>query len=212
MHPNFDCVKSGYALNRSEALIVDAGAIRKYFQAKLPTECAEDLTQETLLRVYKSRKSTRILSPHTYARGIARHVYLDFLRRKYRVCRVTLTEQLPEVKSEVGDPYSALEDSESWHRCMALIATLSASDRALLQLYCLDGLKSAEVAERMKEAGHSISPVTVRTRLLVLLEKICQVREQAGGAKGGAGRGGIERMCASLRALELELPPGPASG
>jgi RNA polymerase sigma-70 factor (sigma-E family) len=100
---------------------------------------AEDLAQETLLRMYGVwRRVTRSGSPDGYARRTLVNLYRSTLRRPSR--REHLTEVVPEraAPSESHDERDVL---------LAALAGLGGSQRAIVVLRYWEDLSVAEVAE-----------------------------------------------------------------
>lgn len=103
---------------------------------------AEDLMQETWMRVHQAR--------HTHRRGepvlpwifaIARHTSLDYYRRTRRVeIRETQVDELPETATPATESSRAVADME------AMLQALPASQREVIVLLKISGLTLEEVA------------------------------------------------------------------
>lgn len=116
---------------------------------------AEDLTQETFLRVHGARSRYLPGAPvGPWVLTIARRLSIDALRRGARRERLTGDGTLPEIAvepletSSVGaDPTLGTEALMTALR--AAVETLPEGQRAVVALHKLDGLPLAEVAARL---------------------------------------------------------------
>jgi RNA polymerase sigma-70 factor, ECF subfamily len=134
-----------------------AGKLRAFMRARVPDDAtADDLTQETLLKVYRSRGSLRDddrLEAWLYR--IARHTLVDYYRKRRP------SEELPSnLKSESRDEVAAIRDA-------VLISTVRFMEeladpyRVPLQLSELEGMTMGEIANRL---GLSLTAVKSRIR------------------------------------------------
>jgi RNA polymerase sigma-70 factor, ECF subfamily len=133
------------------------GKLRGFMGARVPDEAtADDLTQETLLKVYRSRASLRDddrLEAWLYR--IARRTLIDYYRRRRP------SEELPtSLKSESEDEVRAIRDAVlfSTIRFMEGLAELY---RVPLQLSELEGMSMSNIASRL---GLSLTAVKSRIR------------------------------------------------
>ena len=134
-----------------------AAKLRNFIRRRVPDAAtAEDLTQETLLKVYRSRASlpdTQRLEAWVYR--IARNNLVDYYRRRRP------TEELPEsVTAEPADEVAALRTSvvASMRR---FLEEMPAAYREPVRLAELEGLPLAKVALRL---GLSLTAVKTRVR------------------------------------------------
>jgi len=130
--------------------------LRAFMRARVPNDAtADDLTQETLLKVYRSRASLRDgerLEAWLYR--IARRTLIDYYRKRRP------SEELPaSLRSESQDEIGRIRDS-------VLIATvrfmteLPEAYRVPLQLAEMEGLSLAKIALRM-----NLSLTAVKSRV-----------------------------------------------
>src|SRR5258708_2396564 len=113
---------------------------------------AEDLLQDTWLRIHKSR--------HTYREGepvlpwmfaIARHVKVDGYRRFHRIhSRERVMFPLPEPPQPSGAPIAAIPDFGT------LIAALPASQREVVSMLKVSGMSLEEVARATASSVGSV--------------------------------------------------------
>lgn len=131
--------------------------LRAFLRARVIDDAtADDLTQETLLKVYRSRASLREggrLEAWLYR--IARRSLIDYYRKRRP------SEELPEnLKSESEDEVSAIRDA-------VLISTIRFMEelpdayRVPLQLSELEGVSMSRIAARL---GLSLTAVKSRVR------------------------------------------------
>lgn len=134
-----------------------AGCLRAFLRRRLdrfPND-VEDLVQETLLAVHNQRHTYDARAPLTpWAYGIARYKWVDFLRRHGR--GDALTDPLDDADALLderqGDALDARRDVAK------LLATLPPKQRDAIALVKLEGLSTAEAAQR---TGLSESAVKV---------------------------------------------------
>jgi RNA polymerase sigma-70 factor, ECF subfamily len=133
------------------------GKLRGFIRARVPDNAtADDLTQETLLKVYRSRASLREderLEAWLYR--IARRTLIDYYRKRRP------SEELPaSLKSESQDEVGAIRDA-------VLLSTIRYMEqlpnayRVPLQLSELEGMSMADIAKRL---GVSLTAVKSRIR------------------------------------------------
>lgn len=131
--------------------------LRAFMRARVPDDAtADDLTQETLLKVYRSRASLREgdrLEAWLYR--IARRTLIDYYRKRRP------SEKLPDsLKSESPDDVSTMRDA-------VLISTIRYMEelpdayRVPLQLGELEGMSMAQIAPRL---GLSLTAVKSRVQ------------------------------------------------
>jgi RNA polymerase sigma-70 factor, ECF subfamily len=117
-------------------------ALLRFFRSQVSSrQQAEDLLQETWLRIHRVRHTYRPgepLLPWVYA--IARRVRIDGYRRLHRISRhETAVEILPE-RPEPCDRHNPLPD---WN---ALLAALPDSQREVITMMKVGGLSLEEIA------------------------------------------------------------------
>ena len=120
-------------------------------------DAARDLTQETLIAVLHAARNGQIRDParlSAFVQGVARNLVNNYSRRRH---------QHPEVElDEVAQNLVVADDPDSKERRELLVRalqTLDKTDRDVLRLTLVDGLKPAEIAARS-----GVSAEVVRTR------------------------------------------------
>ena len=121
---------------------------------------AEDLTAETFMAaITASRQGTVGEVNVAWLIGVARHKLVDHWRRSARDQRnLVVAEQMAD---RLDDPWEEHLDTAVVH---AVLARLSAHQRAALTLRYLDGLSVSEVAEHLDRSVHATETLLVRAR------------------------------------------------
>lgn len=135
-------------------------------------EEAEDVTQETFLRVYSRLDTFRQgASFVAWVRRIASNLCIDHVRRR-KGQSVSLDQQFEsgvELADESldGQPEDRLEMAEDTRRVMAAVEKLSGRQRAVLVLRHVEGLKIDEIAETLKMPQGTVKTLLFRGRQAV---------------------------------------------
>jgi len=139
---------------------------------------AEDLAQETFVRVWKnlSRFDTeKPFRPWLYR--IARNCAYDFLRKKNTVPFSYLSEseqlKLESLPDANVSPVENAEKTETTTFVNTLLSELSEIEREILTLHYLDELSVPEIAEILKKPEE-----TIRTRLRRAREAFREVKKE----------------------------------
>jgi RNA polymerase sigma-70 factor (sigma-E family) len=113
---------------------------------------AEDLAQETLLRLYAVwPRVSRSGAPDAYARRTLVNAYRGTLRRPWR--REQFTDVVPDVVAGVEGPHDDRDE------LLAALAGLGASQRAIVVLRYWEDMSVTDVADLL-----NLSPGTVRSQ------------------------------------------------
>jgi len=147
--------------------------LRSYFRRHVADEhLAEDLLQETFVRVHRSLpeldEEERIAA---WVFRVAKNLLVD----QRRAAAAAVSELPEEVVASVGGEPNLNAEVESWLRGM--IGLLPESSRRAVELAELEGLPQAEVARRL---GLSVSGAKSRVqrgrrRLRALLNRCCEL-------------------------------------
>ena len=124
-------------------------SLYRYFLADTASRAhADDLLQETWLRIHRVRHTYRSGEPvHPWFYAIARHVRIDYYRKARRT--TAREEQLTEAAPGASEQPS-MEDLE------ALLAPLPASQREVIELLKVGGLSLEEVARATSSTVGSV--------------------------------------------------------
>ncbi|MEM8767427.1 MAG: sigma-70 family RNA polymerase sigma factor [Pseudomonadota bacterium] len=123
---------------------------------------AEDLAQETFLRVWRKAGSFEPgrVKVSTWLHTIAHNLAIDSFRKR----RETLLEQLPEAADELADPARQFASRETSALLEAALAALPENQRAAVLLCQLQGFSNAEAAEVLGVGLRALESLLARAR------------------------------------------------
>jgi RNA polymerase sigma-70 factor, ECF subfamily len=154
--------------------------LHRYFVAQFASRVdADDLLQETWLRIHKVRHTYRPgqpVLPWFYA--IARHVRVDYYRKRVRIAlREQRLEEVSEVAATIARESSTTDDF------VALLAPLPESQREVITMLKVAGMSIEEVA---RATSSSIGSVKQKVhRAYETLRKAMSAIELRNGRSGG---------------------------
>jgi len=175
-----------------------AGRLLRFLERMVRDEAvAEELVQETFLRVHRARaRYTPDAKFSTWLYTIAANVARNELRRPFRRAPHESTEREREDGRplELAAEQSAVDEVVSARRTGAAVAAalqrLPERQRAALWLAAVDGLPYAEVAAALETSESSVKALVHRARV-ALAEELASAQESlAPGAKVQLSRGG----------------------
>jgi RNA polymerase sigma-70 factor (ECF subfamily) len=118
-------------------------------------ELAQDLTQEVFMRYWQSlRKGEDLKNERAYLYTLARHLIIDWYRKKKEASLDALTDAGLEFKDETAK--SIVSESEV-REILAVIETLDEHDRETLLLRFVEGFSPKEIGEVLGESANVIS-------------------------------------------------------
>lgn len=137
-----------------------SGPVLGFLRRRLPSDEAEDLLQETFLRVMRSGPPTRIENLRSYLLATAKHLALNSLRRPRAVAPRDADgdaelERLPAAGAGPHEEASFRLLSDALRRALA---DLPPSHRRAFELAVLDGLSYEEVS---RATGTTLAQVRV---------------------------------------------------
>jgi RNA polymerase sigma factor (sigma-70 family) len=144
--------RAGRQLFRTEA-----PAVLRFFRSKLPAS-AEDLTQETFVRLFKKPPATT--SVRAYLFGIARNVLREAIKRKV-ACFDPMTMSI----ADVGQPTSTALRTQQ--QVLSALIALPLDLQVTVELYYWEGFTSEELGQAL-----GISPNAARTRLTLARRRL----------------------------------------
>lgn len=158
--------------------LADPERFRAFYTAALPrvygyfahrvggdAALAEDLTQETFLAAVRElRRGAPVAEPLPWLIGIARHKWLDHLRRQRRSSWTLLSWE-----DDVGDttPFTVGDGDVTHDRAAAALAMVPSPQREALLLRYLDGLSVPEVAAALGRSVSATESLLARARVTV---------------------------------------------
>lgn len=129
---------------------------------------AQELYSDLLFALVKAAKSDgEVENPQAFIWRVARNVYADFSEARRRKTDVTYQGDADELLRRMTAEGEEQDDEEALRGIYRRIAFLSKAYRDVMVLYYLEGLATAEIAEKLQ-----ISEVAVRQRLFAAREKI----------------------------------------
>jgi len=155
--------------------------LHRFFAAQLQSRAhADDLLQETWLRIHKVRHTYRPGEPALpWFYAIARHVRVDHYRRSIR--GQAGARRLEAVSRNAA---STAPDAERAHDLDALLAPLSAGEREVIEMLKVAGMSLEEVARATSSTVGSVKQKVHRA--------YGKLREKLSGMRTGKGtRGGL---------------------
>lgn len=136
-------------------------AVRGYLESHYPSIEADDVVQESYLKILRARATTGINSVKAYFFAVARNTARTLFRRRKIYSPIAVNE-LPE--QWVVDPGRDAAETTNVHLRHALVVQaidrLPDRCRMVISLAALEGCSSAEIATRLRT-----SEVTVRVQL-----------------------------------------------
>ncbi len=135
-------------------------------------EDAEDVTQETYLRLWRSLPDYRGASAKSYIFRIARNIAIDLIRKKnksFELDTVILTDD-GEIERDIADPDPDIRPDEAFLRKLTIetvrgcIDSLPLPMRELIVMRDMDGLSYSEIAEILGIPEGSVKSGLFRAR------------------------------------------------
>ena len=125
---------------------------------------AEDITQDTLVRVWTKREELKeVESLEAYCMTICRNLALDRHEKK-EAQNLSLDENPVETADNTMQPDEKLEQDEKLQRVHELFNSLPEKQRTALQLRDIEGKTYREAADIMHETEENIKVLIFRAR------------------------------------------------
>jgi len=121
---------------------------------------AEDLTQETFIRVFKSLQNYQPGTFEGWLHRITTNLFLDMVRRRARIRMDALPEDYDRVPSDGPTPEQVYHDSRLGPDLQAALDSLPAEFRAAVVLCDIEGLSYEEIGATL-----GVKLGTVRSRI-----------------------------------------------
>jgi len=140
----------------------------------LDSATAEDIAQETFLRVWRhaGKYNPRLGSLTTWILAITRNLALTRLALPARRAETPVSSETLEIASDALSPDEQLVTLQRQHQLHAALACLSAADRSLLSASHIEGLDMTAIAriECCSIGAAKVRLYRARQRLRQLLE------------------------------------------
>jgi RNA polymerase sigma factor (sigma-70 family) len=179
--------------------------IRVMMRAKTrDAELARDLTQDAVIEVLKALRRGQLREPArliAFVHGVSRNVANNYVRTRRDD---TAHEPLSDLLAQPLDEADAHERRDLVTRGLAQI---SPSDREILDLILVEGLKPGEIAARM-----GLAPEVVRTRKSRALKRVLTALERLTGYVRGQSDHGTLSVIPFLAGADAACDPGGDAG
>lgn len=151
-------------------------AVRGYLEAHFPSIDADDVVQESYLKLFRLRAVQKITSARSYFFSVARNTALTVFRRQQLYSDVPVAELPPAAC--LDDTCDAAQSTYSRQRLELVVAALDelpARCREVMQLSLLEGLSTAAIAGRL-----GLAESTVRVQLVRGTQRCAEYIRQRG--------------------------------
>jgi RNA polymerase sigma-70 factor (ECF subfamily) len=148
-------------------------ALQAAATAGADADAAEDIAQETMLRLWQMRDDPRLYNPEGYASTIARHLTLNRLRSKPPLPldeRQTMSQTSPS-------PLDIIVQREDEQWLQERIRNLPPTQHAVLHMRQVECRSNAQIAALLGMKESSVSTLLARARRQ-LLEEIRQYKNE----------------------------------
>lgn len=142
-----------------------APLLRGFFVRRGARQDAEDLVQETYLRLLRAHESScePIANPEAYLFTVAQNLAREqAARRRWSTLPIEEIEDLGQGLASGECVEDAAEREQRRQHLMTLLATLPEHTRAVLVMQYRDGLSYKQIAERMGVSPHMVKKHVVR--------------------------------------------------
>ncbi len=141
-------------------------ALRAAAKAGASSDTAEDIAQETMLRLWQMRDDPRLYNPDGYASTIARHLAVNQFRRK---------SPLPLDERQAADltvpsPLDLMLQAEDERWLRERIRNLPYTQHAILRLRQVEHRSNEEIADILGIQPSSVNTLLARARRQLLNE------------------------------------------
>lgn len=147
--------------------------LRRFLSARLRNAAADtpDLMQEVFLRLLRVDDHDAIRNPQAYLFTVASHVLHQHLLRESSVAAsVSLTDVIPMLEAEEGDPAAQAETEQAFEQLGRSLQTLSPKAYATLILARCDGMPLKEIGERLGVSRAQVKKYLARALIHVRQE------------------------------------------
>jgi RNA polymerase sigma factor (sigma-70 family) len=148
----------------AEEVLRHDGELKSYLRGAFPSvPDVDDIVQESYLRVWKARAAQPIRSARAFLYQVARHLALDFVRRK-RISPISSAGDLTDVLviEEGPSVFDRLTNEARIALVGDAVVSLPARTRAAIMLHKLQGLPQSEVARQLGTTEKAIERQVAR--------------------------------------------------
>ena len=126
-------------------------------------EDAEDIVQETLIRLWKETKEQEIDNVKAFALTVCRNLSLDYMSKKSRLS-VSFEEDVHDQLDQNSQPDRIIESKERYGYLKSLIQELPEKQRTAIQLRDVEGLSYKEISSIMEISESDVKVNIFRAR------------------------------------------------
>lgn len=141
---------------RDRGLLLDAfhehrERVYQYLRRRLGNEAdAQDLAQETYLRLLRVARSTLVRDPRAYLYRVARNLVYEQSGKMPPASSWADDSELHALEHPQPSPDAEAERAERLKLLERAVAELSPKCQAVVLLFCRDGLNQREIADRLE--------------------------------------------------------------
>ena len=150
-----------------------AVALKASATAGADADTAQDIAQETMIRLWQMRDDPRLSNPDGYAATIARHLTLNHLRRQQPLP----IDERHNASQTTPSPLDLMVQREEEQWLQQRIRDLPPTQHAVLHMRQVEHRSNGQIAALLGIKETSVSPLLGRARRQ-LLEEIRQYRNQ----------------------------------
>lgn len=159
----------------TEVLPLKNKLFRLALHITLSREDAEDMVQETMIRLWRKMQSgMEVENAETLALTVCRNLSLDFMERAEKHQQVSMDDTLLDLTSHTTapDPSQRMENDEQRETLQRMLDSLSERQRTAFVLRDVDGHSYREIADIMQisESNVKVNIFRARNKLRELLE------------------------------------------
>lgn len=149
---------------RNDVLPLKDRLFRMALRITLVREDAEDMVQETLIRVWKAiQQDDSIDNPEAFALTVCRNLCLDHLARREQQ-NIAFDEDVHDRPDASQTPYEQMVSTEQTTRINTLLNTLPEKQRTAMQLRDIEGRTYREIADVMNITESDVKVNIFRAR------------------------------------------------
>lgn len=161
----------------TEVLPLKNKLFRLALHITLSREDAEDMVQETMIRLWRKMQSgMEVENTEALAFTVCRNLCLDFMERADQRQHVSMDDNLLDISTHTvaPDPSQRMENDEQRETLQRLLNTLPERQRTAFVLRDVDGHSYREIAEIMQitESNVKVNIFRARNKLRELLESL----------------------------------------
>lgn len=134
----------------SDAIDQHSGRLYRYLRRRLANEAdAQELAQETFLRLLRVARADLITDPAAYLYRVARNLIYEQCCKALPADRWVDESELQTLEDPRNTPEEDFDRTALSEQIASFIAELTPRDQAIVQLFCREGLSQREIGERL---------------------------------------------------------------